>query len=320
MGLTEVAEGVFAYAQHDGTWWVNTTGFLAAAGQVLAVDACATEKRTLALLDTIGRTVGGPVRTLVNTHFHGDHTYGNSLFTDAVIVGHERCRAALLADTLLARTPPVWDPTPDWGSVTIAPPTVTFTERLSLWVGDVAVEVTHLGGSAHTDSDVVVHVPSRNVLFTGDLIFNGGTPMLLSGSVTGYLETLARLRALLTPSTVLVPGHGEPCTIKALDIHERYARFVLNAAREGRAAGLPPLETARSLDLGEFAALTDPERIVLNLHRAYADLAAAADAADDDEAAAAAPTPAAPASGEVDLLAAFGDAIAYHGGRLRCVV
>jgi cyclase len=297
MGLTEVAEGVFAYAQHDGSWWVNTTGFLAVSGQVLAVDACATEKRTRALLDTIGRTAGGPVRTLVNTHFHGDHTYGNSLFTGATIVGHERCRAALLADTLLARTPPVWEPTPDWGDVSITPPTVTFTERLTLWVGDVAVEVSHLGGAAHTDSDVVVHVPSRGVLFTGDLIFNGGTPMLLSGSVTGYLATLERLRGI--PAGVLVPGHGVPCTPAAVDIHERYARFVLDAAAEGRAAGLSPLATARELDLGEFAGLSDPERIVLNLHRAYADL---------------------DGTGEVDLMAAFGDAIAYHGGPLRCVV
>jgi hypothetical protein len=246
--------------------------------------------------------------------------------------------------------------------VTIAPPTVTFAERLTLWVGDVAVEVTHLGGPAHTDSDVVVHVPSRGVLFAGDLIFNGGTPMLLSGSVTGYLATLARLRAILTPSTVLVPGHGEPCTVSALDIHERYARFVLGAAREGRAAGLAPLETARALDLGEFATLTDPERIVLNLHRAYADLSAAdpatvdrsaadpsaadrsaadpsaadlsaADPATVDRSAAGraagrAVTAAAdsasavdqPGGAGVDLMAAFGDAIAYHGGRLRCVV
>src|SRR5437899_113756 len=74
--VQEVAEGVFAYPQEDGGWWVNTTGFLAAADHVVAVDACATRRRTRALLEAIDQTVGKPVRTLVNTHFHGDRTYG----------------------------------------------------------------------------------------------------------------------------------------------------------------------------------------------------------------------------------------------------
>jgi len=296
--VVEVADGVFAYVQDDGSWWVNTTGFLARAGQVLAVDACATERRTLALRQAIDQTVGAPVRTLVNTHFHGDHTYGNSLFPEVTVIGHERCRAGMLADTLLDLTPPIWEPSPDWGRVTIAPPSVTFTDRLTLWVDDLTVELRYVGGRAHTDGDIVVWVPERGVLFTGDMVFNGGTPLLISGSVSGYLAALDRIRAL--GATVLVPGHGRPCGPEVFDLLTGYARLVLDAAEQGRAAGLTPLQTARELNLGEFAGLLDPERVVLNLHRAYADLAGVDD---------------------VDMAAAFADAVAYNGGcPLRCVV
>jgi len=296
--VVEVADGVFAYVQSDGSWWVNTTGFIPGAGHVLAIDACATERRTRALLAAIDATTAAPVQTLINTHYHGDHTYGNSLFAaTTTVVGHERCRAGMLADTFLAQTPPLWQPSPPWGDLSIRPPEVTFTDRLTVWVDELAVELHHAGGRAHTDSDIVAWLPERGVLFTGDLIFNGGTPMLLMGSVTGYLAALERIRAI--GATVLVPGHGRPCGPEVFDTHVRYARFVLAAAEQGRSAGLSPLETARQLDLGEFAELLDPERIALNLHRAYADL----DGVD-----------------EVDLAAAFGDVIAYNGGRpMRCI-
>lgn len=289
---------MFAYPQHDGTWWINTTGFVAGSKHVLSIDACATERRTGALLDTIERHVGLPVRTLVNTHFHGDHTYGNGLFVDATVIGHERCRAGMLADTVLASTPTVFAPLPEWGAVGICPPTVTFADRLTLWVDDLEVDLRYVGGRAHTDADVVAWIPERGVLFAGDMVFNGGTPMLLNGSVNGYLVALDRVRAI--GARVVVPGHGQPCGTEVFDGLERYARFVLTAAERGRAAGLDPLDVARELDLGEFAYLSDPERIVLNLHRAYADLAGSTD---------------------VDVSAAFADAVAFNGGRpLHCAV
>ena len=84
----EVSDGIFAWVQHDGTWWINNAGFLVADSGVVAVDACSTEVRTWALLAGIRAVTTQPVRTLVNTHHHGDHTFGNYLFEPATIVGH----------------------------------------------------------------------------------------------------------------------------------------------------------------------------------------------------------------------------------------
>jgi cyclase len=84
--LHEVDDGVFAYIQPDGTWWINNTGFLVGQRGVISIDTCATVRRTRAYLDAIRTVTAQPVRTVVNTHHHGDHTFGNFLVTGATIV------------------------------------------------------------------------------------------------------------------------------------------------------------------------------------------------------------------------------------------
>jgi len=294
--LREVADGVYAYVQHDGSWWINTTGFVVGIDDVVAVDSCATEVRARRLREAIAEVTPAPVRRLVNTHHHGDHSFGNAVFTEATVFAHHNCREAVLADQARHVAPYVWSPTPDWGDLPLRPPDVTFTDRLTMHVGHKRVELVHIGPRAHTTGDIVCWLPEQGVLFAGDLAFHGGTPMVLQGSVTGSLDALQRLRAF--GATTVVPGHGEPCGPEVFDHHERYYRFVLAAAHDGMNRGLTPLQTAIDLDLGEFADLLDPERIVLNLHRAYVDLAG---------------------YGDVDPRAAFADAVAYNDGRpLHC--
>src|SRR5664279_3850965 len=93
---TGVSDGIYAYIQADGTWWINNTGFLVGTRGVISVDACSTTARTSAYLDAIGKVTDQPVRTLINTHHHGDHTFGNYLFSGASIVGHDGVRESLL--------------------------------------------------------------------------------------------------------------------------------------------------------------------------------------------------------------------------------
>jgi len=293
----EVADGVFAYIQPDGSWWLNNTGFVVADDTVVAVDATSTERRTRALLDAISAVTPQPVRTLVNTHHHGDHTNGNCLFTDATVVGHWRCRDAVLAQ-VIGGLDAVFGEV-EWGELTIRPPELVFDDLLTVYAGDVPIELHYIGTPAHTTNDVVAWLPEQQVLFTGDLVFNGGTPFMLMGSVAGGLDALAGLRAF--GASTLVPGHGPVCDPRTIDDVERYLRFVLDVAGRARAAGLGPLEAARETDLGEFAELHDRERLVGNLHRAMAEL-------DGLE-----------YGGAVDVPAAFGDMLAFNGGKLRCL-
>jgi cyclase len=296
--VEEVSDGVYAYVQPDGTWFINNTGFLVGRKGVTSVDACATERRTRDYLEAIRRVSDRSVRTLINTHHHGDHTFGNYLFADATIVAHEQCRTELLAGGL-PDYHGVWNDV-EWGALELAPPFLTYEESVTVWVDDLACEVRHVGSAAHTTNDSIVWLPERSVLFCGDLLFNGGTPFVLMGSVAGAIDVLETVVRPLGAETI-VPGHGPVAGPGLVDDVVAYLRFVLDTAERGLAAGLSPLAAARETDLGDFTALGDSERIVGNLHRAYAELSGT------------------PRGGPIDLAAAIGDMVTYNGGRpLTC--
>ncbi|MGW7081659.1 MBL fold metallo-hydrolase [Streptomyces sp. NPDC054866] len=293
--LHEVAEHVYAYVQPDGGWCLNNAGLITAGGRAALIDTAATQDRALALRDAVAKVSPRGPRYVVNTHPHGDHTFGNSVFADdAVIIAHEGTRAEMeLAGLHLTG---LW-PDVRWGDITVELPSLTFREPLTLHLGDVRAELMHLG-TAHTTNDTVVWLPEQRVLFTGDVVMSGATPFCLTGSVAGSLAVIGKLRAL-APRTV-VAGHGPVGGPELLDATENYLRYVQRLASDGIAAGLTPLQAAHEADLGEFAALLDRERLVPNLHRAYA------------EAAGALP------GHQLDIGELFSEMITFHGGLPVC--
>lgn len=287
--LERVGEQVYAYVQPPGGWCVNNAGIVA--GGVL-IDTVATEARALRLRHAVESLDAGPVHTVVNTHFHGDHTFGNGLMGDGVtIIAHELTRHDMAATgSGMTR---LW-PDVTWGRVAPVLPTVTFADALTLHEGGVTIELVHVG-TAHTTGDVVAWLPDERILFTGDVAFSGGTPYVLMGSVEGSLRAVDRLRAL--DPEVVVCGHRPVCGPEVFDTVESYLRWLRRLARQGLAAGHDPLRTALAAELGGFGALQDPERLVGNLHRAYAELRGM--------------EPGAP----LDVLAVHRDMVEYHGNR-----
>ncbi|KMO97108.1 MBL fold metallo-hydrolase [Streptomyces roseus] len=266
--LVQPATGVYAYVQPDGGWCLNNAGFVTDGGRTLLIDTAATQRRALALREAVvGAGVPLP-RTVVNTHHHGDHTYGNAVFApEALILAHDNARTEQIAAGHQLEL--IW-PATDFGSVEITAPDLTYSDRMTLHLGGTEVRVIH-PGVAHTTGDSIVFLPRQGIVFTGDLVFAEGTPFLAMGSLAGSLRALELLRSL--DAETVVPGHGPLTDPSAYEATERYLRYVAELAREGRAKGLSPLEAARQADLGEFAAWRESERLVANLHRAYAELA-----------------------------------------------
>jgi cyclase len=185
--------------------------------------------------------------------------------------------------------------------VVLEPPFLTYTDAVTLWSDDLRADVRHVGLPAHTTNDSIVWLPDRKLLFCGDLLFNGGTPFLVQGSVAGAIRVLEEVVKPLGAQTI-VPGHGAITGPALIDDVLGYLRFVQGSARAGRDAGLTPLQTARELDLGPYTELLDRERIVGNLHRAYAELDGG------------------PLGQRIDVAAALTDMVAYNGGRpLTCL-
>jgi cyclase len=169
-----------------------------------------------------------------------------------------------------------------------------------VWSGDVRVDLQSPGYPAHTTGDLVAWVPHARVLFTGDLLFAGLTPLAFMGSIDGALRSLDWIEAI--EAEIVVPGHGPVLAhkqiSKELQRQRDYYEFVHAAAEVAWARGASPLEAAHELDLGSFGDWPDAERVVLNLHRAFADIEGR----------------------DVDVMDAFRDAVALHGGPLKTSV
>ena len=296
--LVNIDDGVFAYIKPDGSWWINNCGILSRSDDTVIIDTCSTERRTNLFLETVEHVGGGPIRAVINTHHHGDHTHGNWLTKPAAIIGHRRCREAIL-EAGLPHFEGVFEPV-DWGNIQIEPPMVTFDDRIDVHCGDIRTELHYIGTPAHTTNDIVTWLPDRKVLYTGDLVFNGGTPFMVMGSVKGSLIALDRLSEF--DADVIVPGHGPVCDLSVIDRLRAYDNFILDLARRAISDGVSPLEAARETDLGEFAELSDSERIVGNLHRAMFELNGAEPGA------------------TMDIIAAIRDMVAYNDGQpLTCL-
>ena len=246
-GWAEVADGVFQrrYQPLD----VSVCVVRGAAG-LLLVDTRSSHREADELRADLRALGDLPVRWVVNTHAHFDHTFGNHLFgpgseVGAPIYGHERVPAHLeeyerpmLADWVARGEPPV----EDWREVVITPPTLLVVDQHALDLGDRGVELVHLG-RGHTDNDLLVHVPDAGAWLVGDLLEESGPPMYGSGSFPlDWPGTVAALCGRLPDDAVLVPGHGWPVGPAFAGRQQGDLQRVADLIRALHAAGVPAAE------------------------------------------------------------------------------
>jgi cyclase len=284
-GLHEIADGVWAYLQPDGGWGWSNAGLITGDGSSLLVDTLFDLRLTAEMLDAMRATspAAHHIGTVVNTHANGDHCYGNSLVADAQIIATTRCAAEMLelppatmaamlraADALGTAgqfVQRIFSPF-SFEDVPLTLPTRTFEDRLDLHVGGRTVSLLEVG-PAHTAGDAVVHLPEAGIVFTGDILFHGGHPIVWAGPVANWIAACDRVLAL-QPS-VVVPGHGPLATPAALVDLKEYFMLLTSEARTRYEAGLSPLEAARDIDLGPYAGWSEAERVVANVHALYRD-------------------------------------------------
>lgn len=296
-GLQEMGRGLYAYLQPDGSWGWSNAGLVVDADRSLLVDTLFDLRLTREMLDAMQRaepTAAARIGTLVNTHANGDHCYGNRLVAGAQIVASRRTAeemkhlpAAALGglvkslganpDALgrfLTRAfgPFAFD---EVGETVL--PTQTFDGALTLRVGDRAVDLLEVG-PAHTAGDVIVHVPDARTVFTGDILFVEGTPIVWEGPVANWLAACDRILAL--EPEVVVPGHGPITDRRGVEAVRAYLAHVTREARARFDSGMDAFEAARDIPLGEFADWSDAERIVVNVDTLYREFGAQQPAGD----------------------------------------
>ncbi len=284
-GLHEVADEVWAYLQPDGGWGWSNAGLITNGGASLLVDTLFDLRLTADMLKAMQLVTPAArnIDTVVNTHANGDHCYGNALVAESDIVASARSaeEMAELPPTAMAammRSAPSLGAAGAFLARIFAPfsfegieatlPSTTFSGRLDLGIGDRPVTLLEVG-PAHTAGDVVVHLPDAGVVFTGDILFHGGHPIVWAGPVANWMAACDRILAL-RPS-VVVPGHGPLATPAAVSELKGYFEFLSAEARIRFDQGLSPLEAARDIELGDYAEWGEAERVVANIRALYRD-------------------------------------------------
>ncbi len=282
-GLHELGDGLYAYLQPDGGWGWSNAGLITGDGTSLLVDTLFDLRRTRDLLDTIKSiTDRHPIEQAMNTHGNGDHWFGNELLPDGIpivataaaleemeAVGPQLVHALFNQldlgpefDAFAQRTMRRFD----FEGITPRLPTESFTGRRELRVGDRVVELFELG-PAHTAGDAIAHVPDAAAVFTGDILFIGGTPIVWAGPVSNWIAACDAVLAF--DARVIVPGHGPVTDASGVRDVQRYLAYVRDEARKRFDAGMDEVAAADDIDISDFSDWGDKERIAVNVTTLY---------------------------------------------------
>jgi glyoxylase-like metal-dependent hydrolase (beta-lactamase superfamily II) len=285
--LNEVGEGCLAYLQGDGGWGWSNAGLIVGDGVSLLVDTLFDLKITQQMLDTMAdHTRSAPIGTVVNTHANGDHCYGNQLMDGAQIVSSTATANEMgeVPPALLAALNTDQGATGElfrsffgdfeFEGIELRPPDRTFDGRLELEVGGRVVELIEVG-PAHTAGDTIAVVPDAGVVYTGDILFIGGTPIVWAGPLSNWVAACDLMLGMQVDT--VVPGHG-PITDKAgVTAVRDYLVFVEQEAIARHAAGLDAFDAARDIAAAigaseNFGSLGEFGRIAVNVEAVYRQL------------------------------------------------
>ena len=281
-GLHDLGDGCYAYLQPDGGWGWSNAGLVVGDGVSLLVDTLFDLTLTAEMLEAMtGTTTTAPIATVVNTHANGDHCYGNELVRGAEII------ASTAAAEEMRHVPPDL-----LASLTAAPgeagdlfrrvlravhvrrdnpdaATRTFDGQLDIDVGGRRVELIEVG-PAHTAGDVLVYSPQDKTVFTGDILFIGGTPIVWAGPLANWIAACDRMLGMDVET--VVPGHG-PVTDKAGVAQVRdYLTFVAGEAKARHDAGMSAWDAAQDIALGPYGDWGEFGRIAVNVEAVYREL------------------------------------------------
>lgn len=251
---------------------------------VLIVDDGSTPASARALIEDLKVVTDKPVRYVVNTHFHYDHTDGNSVFAPNVdIIAHEFVRSAILNFDVLNREPYLTsqgtrvprliesltrqaaaetDPAKkaqiekqlsaartnlqQLHEVKPTPPNVTFDSKLILYKGNREIQLLFLG-RGHTAGDTVIYLPAERIVCTGDLM-ETGVAYMGDAYFDDWIKTLDALKSL--DFTLVLPGHGTPFSDKGhITAFQGYLRDVITQVTDLRKKGVSADEAAQRVDL-----------------------------------------------------------------------
>jgi cyclase len=292
MKMEQVSSNCFAVLNEKNRVCDSNSGLINLGGGMV-IDTQSDLPHARQMIEMFGKVWPAMPTRVVNTHEDSDHVFGNQLFEDAEIIGHRSLpeRMKQVADPkefqhmMQVAADPVTGPQMmsshpgvaiaanqlaedyNFDGVELVPPTTLFDERMEVILDDEEVHILHVG-PCHQVGDAIIWMPKERVLFAGDVLFRLCTPMGWVGTFNKWYEALDMIVDELKPE-VVVPGHGPVCGLEGVTEMKNYLQYVENESRDFFDKGIVAAEAAARIDLGPYADWLCPERIFMNVERAY---------------------------------------------------
>jgi len=279
--LREVGKGVYAYVQKlqgfagapPTSAGISNAGLIVGPESSIVIDTLNVPSHTRAFIKEISAANASPVRRVVITHHHADHTHGMDMFPESSFIAHANCRKELQSAGqegifTYAKSRPHW--TDEIMKVKLVLPDTILTDRMTLYSGNREIQLIY-PGPAHTDNDVMVFLPRERILFAGDIAFYKVGPLGMTADFENWVKVIDQI--LEMPVDVIVPGHGPVGAKEDLVEAQELLRVLIAEGKRCHAAGYGIEEAVDKVDLGRFTSWPDArERIAANFRAIYGKL------------------------------------------------
>lgn len=225
--LIKIADDVYSYVDTKNSSPANSfganAGIIIGKDGIIVIDTLISAKEAKRFIRDIKAISKKPVKYVVNTHYHLDHTFGNAEFKrlGAVIISHTNDGNNLKThgETALKNAKNYGLSEKDMKGTKIAYPVLTFNERMEIDLGDRKIELIYFRQS-HTDGSIMVYLPDKKILFAGDILFTGYHPFMGEGDIEGWLKTLDYIMTMDIEK--IIPGHGPVSSKKDIEDMKNY--------------------------------------------------------------------------------------------------
>ena len=243
--IVELETGVFARL-HEG---LTNAGIIVGDESVLVIDSLRVPSFARDLIKDVKDITNKPIKFVIDTHSHWDHSWGNEEFPDATIIGHKNCYAEMVDvewnEQWRRKVTSSNDPWSEEGNiVNITPPNMTFETSMQMYFGGRELDLKYFG-KAHTSGDIYIHLPNEKIVFTGDVAQDGGVPYLGDCYPVDWPETDNKLAAL--PIERFVSGHGPIGNHQALQGARDFIHNLVNSVKSAIADGQNVTQASESV-------------------------------------------------------------------------
>ena len=243
--IIELETGVFARL-HEG---LTNAGIIVGDDSVLIIDSLRVPSFARDLIKDVKDITDKPIKFVIDTHSHWDHSWGNEEFPDATIIGHKNCYAEMIDvewnEQWRKKVTSSNDPWSEEGNiVNITPPNMTFETSMQLYFGGRELDLKYFG-RAHTSGDIYIHLPKEKIVFTGDVAQDGGVPYLGDCYPVDWPDTDNKLAAL--PIERFMSGHGPIGDHKALEGARDFIHNLVDSVKSAIADGQNAVQASESV-------------------------------------------------------------------------